>query len=71
MSPRIAVFTKNRTNPAYAAARHGADRTATRLGAQAIHYVPERPDHVGEQIALIEHAEMEGAARRDRVCSRA
>jgi hypothetical protein len=26
--PVIAVFTKNRTNPAYAAARLGADRTA-------------------------------------------
>ena len=28
----IAVFTKNLTNPAYAAARMGADRTAQRLG---------------------------------------
>jgi hypothetical protein len=31
--PRIAVFTKNRTNPAYHAARLGADRTSVRLGA--------------------------------------
>jgi ribose transport system substrate-binding protein len=53
MSPRIAVFTKNRTNPAYEAARIGADRTARRLGASTIHYVPERPDDVAEQIALI------------------
>ena len=28
----LAVFTKNRTNPAYAAARLGADRTARALG---------------------------------------
>jgi ribose transport system substrate-binding protein len=56
MSPRIAVFTKNRTNPAYEAARMGADRTARRLGASTIHYVPEQPDDVAEQIALIARA---------------
>ena len=39
--PRIAVFTKNRTNPAYEAARLGADRTAARLGATTVHYVPD------------------------------
>lgn len=56
MSPRIAVFTKNRTNPAYEAARIGADRTARRLGASTIHYVPEQPDNVTEQIALVARA---------------
>jgi len=56
MSPRIAVFTKNRTNPAYEAARLGADRTALRLGAATMHYVPEQPDNVNEQIVLIERA---------------
>jgi ribose transport system substrate-binding protein len=54
--PRIAVFTKNRTNPAYEAARLGADRVAARLGASTVHYVPEQPDNVAEQIALIECA---------------
>ena len=54
--PRIAVFTKNRTNPAYEAARLGADRTAARLGATTVHYVPEQPDSVPEQIALIAQA---------------
>jgi ribose transport system substrate-binding protein len=54
--PRIAVFTKNRTNPAYAAARLGADRTAARLGATTVHYVPDTPDSVPEQIVLIERA---------------
>ena len=51
--PRIAVFTKNRTNPAYEAARLGADRTAARLGAITVHYVPDTPDSAPEQIALI------------------
>ncbi|MDP2410259.1 MAG: sugar ABC transporter substrate-binding protein [Pseudolabrys sp.] len=64
MSPRIAVFTKNRSNPAYEAARYGADRTARRLGATTTHCVPERPDNVTEQIALIESAI---AARPDAV----
>src|SRR5512141_742815 len=54
--PRIAVFTKNRNNPAYEAARLGADRTAARLGATTVHYVPEKPDSVPEQIALIARA---------------
>lgn len=56
MPPRIAVFTKNRTNPAYEAARLGADRVASRLGVTAVHYVPEQPDSVSEQIALIKRA---------------
>ena len=52
----IAVFTKNRTNPAYAGARLGADRTAQRLGARTMHFVPHEPDHIGEQIALVSAA---------------
>lgn len=55
-APVIAVFTKNRTNPAYAAARIGADRTAARLGARVVHYVPRRPDNVEDQSALVERA---------------
>ncbi len=51
--PTLAVFTKNRLNPAYHAARLGADRTAARLGATTAHFVPERPDDVEQQIALI------------------
>jgi len=54
--PKIAVFTKNRTNPAYEAARMGADRTASRLGGCTIHFVPHVPDDVAEQIALIDAA---------------
>ena len=54
--PLIAVFTKNATNPAYAAARLAADRTAQRLGARTRHFVPARPDDVEQQIALIDQA---------------
>jgi ribose transport system substrate-binding protein len=53
---KLAVFTKNRSNPAYAAARLGADRTARRFGAAVTHYVPEKPDDADEQIALIDAA---------------
>jgi ribose transport system substrate-binding protein len=52
----IAVFTKNRTNPAYTAARLGAERTAARHDARVVHYVPHRPDNVEEQAALVEQA---------------
>jgi ribose transport system substrate-binding protein len=54
--PVIAVFTKNRTNPAYTAARLGAERVAARHGARVVHYVPQRPDNVEEQVALVEQA---------------
>ncbi len=53
---KIAVFTKNRLNPAYHAARLGAERAAARLGAQVTHYVPETPDDAAEQSALLERA---------------
>lgn len=54
--PTIAVFTKNHTNPAYTAARLGAERTAARMGGQVKHFVPQKPDDVAEQIALVEAA---------------
>lgn len=53
---RLAVFTKNKTNPAYAAARLGAERTAARFGASVTHYVPRKPDDVDEQTALVAQA---------------
>jgi ribose transport system substrate-binding protein len=55
-APELAVFTKNRTNPAYAAARIGADRVASAFGARTRHYVPNKPDDVAEQIGLIDEA---------------
>lgn len=60
----LAVFTKNRVNPAYAAARLAADRVAAEAGARTVHYVPATPDHVGEQKALVSQAL---AARPDAV----
>lgn len=53
---RLAVFTKNSTNPAYAAARLGAERTAARFGASVTHYVPRKPDDIDEQTAQIDQA---------------
>jgi ribose transport system substrate-binding protein len=53
---RLAVFTKNRSNPAYVGARLGADRLAERLGCSVTHYVPEEPDAVEEQRALLARA---------------
>lgn len=52
----IAVFTKNLTNPAYEGARLGADRVAAAHGIRTVHYVPETPDDVAQQIELIGRA---------------
>jgi ribose transport system substrate-binding protein len=52
----LAVFTKNRVNPAYDAARLVADRVAAEAGARTVHYVPETPDHVGQQKELVGEA---------------
>lgn len=60
----LAVFTKNRSNPAYEAARLGAERTAARNGARVLHFVPQKPDDVEQQVALVEDAI---AARPDAV----
>jgi ribose transport system substrate-binding protein len=53
---KIAVFTKNKTNPAYAAARLGADRAAERLGAETVHFVPAKGDDPDGQSELIDGA---------------
>ena len=49
----IAVFTKNTTNPAYAAFRLAADQIGQLTGAQIRHFVPKRPDNVEEQKAEV------------------
>jgi ribose transport system substrate-binding protein len=56
---RLAAFTKNKTNPAYTGARLGADRVAARLGCTLTHYVPDQPDDVDQQRALLEAALLE------------
>ena len=53
---KIAVFTKNLNNPAYEAARLGADRAAQLFGAQTLHFVPTQPDDPVEQGELIDQA---------------
>jgi ribose transport system substrate-binding protein len=53
---RLAVFTKNATNPNYVAFRIGADRAAARLGATAYHRVPAKPDDAEQQIEMLESA---------------
>jgi len=53
---RLAVFTKNRTNPAYGAARLGAERAAAAFGAEVLHFVPQKGDDPVEQSTLIDAA---------------
>jgi ribose transport system substrate-binding protein len=50
----IAVFTKNRTNPAYEAFRIASDQIARSTGVKVIHLVPNQPDNVDEQKAMVE-----------------
>jgi len=50
----IAVFTKNRTNPAYEAFRIASDQIARTMGVKLIHLVPNQPDNVDEQKAMVE-----------------
>jgi ribose transport system substrate-binding protein len=54
-SMTIAVFTKNSTNPAYEAFRIAADQIARSAEARIVHYVPNKPDNVDEQKAMVEH----------------
>jgi ribose transport system substrate-binding protein len=51
---RVAVFTKNQTNPFFQAFRLGADSAAKQLNAQVIHYVPTKPDSIPEQMSQVE-----------------
>jgi ribose transport system substrate-binding protein len=50
----IAVFTKNSTNPAYEAFRIAADQIGRATGARVVHLVPQKPDNVDEQKAMVE-----------------
>jgi ribose transport system substrate-binding protein len=57
---KIAALTKNLTNPAYSAARLGAERAAAQFGVRVEHYVPATPDDPEQQSALIDEA-LDGA----------
>ncbi len=51
---RVAVFTKNQTNPFFQAFRLGADSAAKQMNAQVVHYVPTKPDSIPEQLSQVE-----------------
>src|SRR6478735_1364523 len=51
---RIAVFTKNQTNPFFQTVRLGADNAAKQMNATVTHYVPTQPDSIPEQMSQIE-----------------
>ncbi|HEV8259830.1 MAG TPA: sugar ABC transporter substrate-binding protein [Burkholderiales bacterium] len=51
---KIAVFTKNQTNPFFQAVRLGADNAAKQMNATVLHYVPTKPDSIPEQMSQIE-----------------
>ena len=51
---RIAVFTKNQTNPFFQTVRLGADNAAKQMKATVVHYVPTQPDSIPEQMSQIE-----------------
>ncbi|WP_152624063.1 sugar ABC transporter substrate-binding protein [Cupriavidus sp. IDO] len=51
---RIAVFTKNQTNPYFQVVRQGADAAAKSMNAKVTHYIPTKPDSIPEQMSQIE-----------------
>ena len=51
---KIAVFTKNNTNPYFQAVRLGADSAAKQMNASITHFVPTKPDSIPEQMSQIE-----------------
>jgi len=51
---KIAVFTKNNTNPFFQAVRLGADSAARELHATVTQFVPTKPDSIPEQMSQIE-----------------
>jgi len=51
---KIAVFTKNNTNPYFQTVRLGADSAAKMLNASVTHFVPTKPDSIPEQMSQIE-----------------
>ncbi|MCP4618288.1 MAG: sugar ABC transporter substrate-binding protein [Bradyrhizobium sp.] len=50
----MAVFTKNRTNPAYESFRIAVDQIAGAANTRIVHFVPRQPDNVDEQKAMVQ-----------------
>lgn len=53
---RIAVFTKNQTNPYFQMVRLGADSAAAQLNVRVVHYVPTTADSIPDQMNQVEDA---------------
>src|SRR5206468_8188448 len=53
---RVAVFTKNQTNPYFTMLRMGAENAAKQMNARVTQYVPTRPDSIPDQMSQIEDA---------------
>ena len=51
---KIAVFTKNNTNPYFQAVRLGTDSAAKQMRAVLTHFVPTKPDSIPEQMSQLE-----------------
>lgn len=51
---RIAVFTKNQTNPFFQYVRLGANSAAAQLNVKVQHYIPTKPDSIPEQLSQVE-----------------
>jgi len=51
---KIAVFTKNQTNPYFTMLRMGAENAAKQMNAKVTEYVPTRPDSIPDQMSQIE-----------------
>ena len=51
---KVAVFTKNLTNPFFQVVRLGAESAAKQMNASVQHYVPTKPDSIPEQMSQIE-----------------
>src|SRR3954469_19034863 len=51
---RVAVFTKNQTNPYFTMLRMGAENAAKQMNARVTQYVPTRPDSIPDQMSQIE-----------------
>lgn len=51
---RIAVFTKNQTNPFFQTVRMGADSAAKQMNVTVVHYIPTKPDSIPEQMSQVE-----------------
>jgi len=51
---KIAVFTKNLTNPYFQVVRLGTESAAKQMNATVQHYVPTKPDSIPEQMSQVE-----------------